>query len=198
MLPGSDRDKNVEILALRHQITVLQRQLGPQKIRFEPADRALLAALLHPLPRPTLRSLRLLVHPDTVPRWRRDMLARRHTSVSRPTRRSRPPPHARSDEAPQRPVPHPPRPMITRNDPRNRHKSPANSTMASVAPHSQLSRASRSAKSCGTTNPVTAPSPARRGGRGRSGSNSNGVSPDSRASGRVGGGGGHRAGVGRA
>ena len=51
MLPGSDRDKNVEILALRHQITVLQRQLGPQKIRFERADRALRAALLHSLPR---------------------------------------------------------------------------------------------------------------------------------------------------
>ena len=53
MLPSSDRDKNVEILALRHQIIVLQRQLGPQKIRLERADRALLAALLHPLPRPT-------------------------------------------------------------------------------------------------------------------------------------------------
>ncbi|WP_431932876.1 hypothetical protein [Nonomuraea jabiensis] len=28
MLPMSDRDKDVEILALRHQITVLERQLG--------------------------------------------------------------------------------------------------------------------------------------------------------------------------
>jgi hypothetical protein len=27
-LPVSDRDKDVEILALRHQITVLERQLG--------------------------------------------------------------------------------------------------------------------------------------------------------------------------
>ncbi|MEV6040507.1 hypothetical protein AB0L65_56020 [Nonomuraea sp. NPDC052116] len=28
LLPLGDRDKNIEILALRHQITVLQRQLG--------------------------------------------------------------------------------------------------------------------------------------------------------------------------
>jgi putative transposase len=28
LLPAGDRDKDVEILALRHQITVLERQLG--------------------------------------------------------------------------------------------------------------------------------------------------------------------------
>jgi len=39
LLPRSDRDKDAEIVALRHQIIVLQRHLGPQKIRFEPADR---------------------------------------------------------------------------------------------------------------------------------------------------------------
>jgi hypothetical protein len=46
LLPGSDRDKNAEILALRHQLAVLQRQLNGQRIRFEPADRAWLAALV--------------------------------------------------------------------------------------------------------------------------------------------------------
>jgi len=51
MLPTSDRDKDVEILALRHQITVLQRQLGKQKLRFDASDRALLAALLRRLQR---------------------------------------------------------------------------------------------------------------------------------------------------
>lgn len=51
LLPMSDYDKDVEILALRHQITLLHRQLGAQKPRFDPADRALLAALLHRLPR---------------------------------------------------------------------------------------------------------------------------------------------------
>jgi putative transposase len=47
LLPMSDRDKDIEILALRHQIGVLQRQLGDTRVRFSPADRALLAALLH-------------------------------------------------------------------------------------------------------------------------------------------------------
>jgi hypothetical protein len=56
-LPRDDRDKDAEILVLRHQIAVLQRQLRDQRIRFRPTDRALLAALLHPLPRPALRRL---------------------------------------------------------------------------------------------------------------------------------------------
>jgi putative transposase len=35
--------KDAEILALRHQLLVLQRQLGPDRVRFTPADRAFLA-----------------------------------------------------------------------------------------------------------------------------------------------------------
>ncbi|MDT3443892.1 hypothetical protein [Pseudofrankia sp. BMG5.37] len=66
LLPRSDRDKDVEILTLRHQIAVLQCQLDGQRVQFQPADRALLAALLHALPQPTLRGLRLLVRPETV------------------------------------------------------------------------------------------------------------------------------------
>ena len=69
---------------------MLQRHLGPQKIRFEPADRALLAALLHPLPRPILHRLRLLVRPDTIHQWHRDLVARRHAAVSPPRRPGRP------------------------------------------------------------------------------------------------------------
>jgi hypothetical protein len=45
----------VEILALRHQITVLERQLGGDPVKFALEDRALLAALLAPLPRYLLR-----------------------------------------------------------------------------------------------------------------------------------------------
>jgi hypothetical protein len=66
LLPGSDRDKDAEILTLRHQLAVLQRQLDGQRVRFDPADRAWLAALLHQLPKPSLHRLRLLVLPDTV------------------------------------------------------------------------------------------------------------------------------------
>jgi putative transposase len=63
LLPVSSRDKDAEILALRHQLLVLQRQLGPDRVRFTPADRALLAALLHRLPRHVLRRLHLVVRP---------------------------------------------------------------------------------------------------------------------------------------
>src|SRR4051812_34642406 len=91
LLPGSDRDKDAEILALRHQLAVLQRQLGEQRVRFDPADRAWLPALLHRLPRPTVQHLRLLVRPDTVLRWHRDLIARHHAATSRPRRRGRPP-----------------------------------------------------------------------------------------------------------
>jgi transposase InsO family protein len=90
LLPGSDRDKDAEILSLRHQLAVLQRQLGEQRVRFEPANRAFLAALLHHLPRPTVHRLRLLVRPDTILRWHRDLVARRHAAASRPRRRGRP------------------------------------------------------------------------------------------------------------
>jgi hypothetical protein len=85
LLPMSDRDKDAEILVLRHQITVLERQLHGDRVRFTPADRAWLAALLRPLPRTVLRHLRLLVSPDTVLRWHRDLIARRHARRSGPT-----------------------------------------------------------------------------------------------------------------
>ncbi|WP_207786117.1 integrase core domain-containing protein [Micromonospora globispora] len=86
----SDRDKDVEILALRHQITVLERQLGKTPPRFSPSDRAFLAAVLHRLPLDVLHRLMLLVRPDTVLRWHRDLLARRHAANSRPKRPGRP------------------------------------------------------------------------------------------------------------
>ena len=90
LLPVSDRDKEVEILALRRQITVLERQLGKTRPRFSLADRAFLAALLHRLPRDVLARFRLLVRPETVLRWHRDLLARRHAARSRRGRPGRP------------------------------------------------------------------------------------------------------------
>lgn len=90
LLPMRDRDKDAEILALRHQITVLERQLRGEKARFSPSDRAFLAALLHRLPRKALRRVQLLVRPDTVLRWHRNLVARRHAARSRPRRPGRP------------------------------------------------------------------------------------------------------------
>jgi transposase len=83
LLSRTDREKDVEILALRHQLTILQRQLGDQRPRLRPEDRALLAALLVPMARATLRRLRLVVSPDTVLRWHRDLVKRRHVRASR-------------------------------------------------------------------------------------------------------------------
>ncbi len=91
LLSMSDRAKDAEILALRHQVMILERQLRGQKVRFTPADRAFLAALLHRLPRTVLRQIRLLVCPETILRWHRDLIATHHARISRPKRAGRPP-----------------------------------------------------------------------------------------------------------
>lgn len=74
LLPVSERDKDIEILVLRHQIAVLERQLGGRKVRFTSSDRVLLAALLHRLRPEALCRVRLLMRPDTVLRWHRDLI----------------------------------------------------------------------------------------------------------------------------
>ena len=90
LLPMSDRDKDAEILALRHQLTVLQRQFGAQRVRFAASDRVVLAALLHHLPRRALARMQLLMKPDTVLTWHRDLIARRHARRSRRKKPGRP------------------------------------------------------------------------------------------------------------
>ncbi|SCE43587.1 hypothetical protein GA0115240_161227 [Streptomyces sp. DvalAA-14] len=89
LLPMSNRDKDIEILALRHQLLVLQRQVG--KPAFTDTDRAIPAGLLHHLPMDKLCQLLLLVRPDTIMRWHRNLLQRRHAATCAPKRRGRPP-----------------------------------------------------------------------------------------------------------
>ncbi|MEU9191284.1 integrase core domain-containing protein [Streptomyces sp. NPDC048484] len=89
LLPVSDRDKDIEILALRHQLLIPQRQAG--KPAFTDTDRAILAGLLHHLPMDKLRNFLLLVRPDTIMRWHRNLLKRRHAATCAPKRRGRPP-----------------------------------------------------------------------------------------------------------
>src|ERR1700689_1683650 len=73
--------KTAEILMLRHQLAALQRQChGRPKLNW--ADRALLAALLGAIPKARRRGLRLLVTPDTVLRWHRDIVRRRWAARS--------------------------------------------------------------------------------------------------------------------
>jgi hypothetical protein len=67
---------------------VLQRQVT--KPAFTPTDRLLLAGLLHHLPTERHRHLVLLVRPDTVLLWHRNLLRRRHAAASAPRGRGRP------------------------------------------------------------------------------------------------------------
>lgn len=88
LLHMGEQEKGIEILALRHQVIVLQRQVG--KPAFTQTDRMVLAGLLHRLPAEKLRQLLLLVRPDTLSRWHRDLIKRRHAVTCAPKRRGRP------------------------------------------------------------------------------------------------------------
>jgi transposase InsO family protein len=80
LLARSDGAKDAEILILRHQVAVLQRQVKVPRLSW--ADRAILAALARLLPRSQLCQLRLIVSPCTLLRWHAD-LVRRHWTHSR-------------------------------------------------------------------------------------------------------------------
>ena len=75
LLARSDRAKAAEILLLRHQIAVLQRQVKSPKLSW--AERAVLSALARLLPKGRLRQLRLIVSPRTVLRWHADLVKKR-------------------------------------------------------------------------------------------------------------------------
>ena len=75
LLARSDRVKDAEILILRHQVTVLQRQVKAPRLSW--ADRAVLAALARLLPGSQLRQLRLIISPRTLLRWHAS-LVRQH------------------------------------------------------------------------------------------------------------------------
>jgi putative transposase len=73
----SDRAKDAEILLLRHQLAVLQRQVNKPVLSW--ADRAVMAALARLLPRGQLRQLRLIISPRTLLRWHAALVRRRWT-----------------------------------------------------------------------------------------------------------------------
>jgi putative transposase len=81
--------KTAEILILRHQISVLQRR-QPRRPKLDWADRALLATLLGVIPKARRRGLRLLVTPDTILRWHRDIVRRRQAARSAHGKTGRP------------------------------------------------------------------------------------------------------------
>ena len=78
-----------EILILRHQLAVLQRR-QPCRPKLNWADRALLAILLGVIPKARRQGLRLLVTPDTMLRWHRDIVRRRWAARSMRGKAGRP------------------------------------------------------------------------------------------------------------
>ena len=81
--------KAAEILILRHQLAILQRQ-QPRRPKLNRADRALLAALFGVIPKARRQGLRLLTTPDTILRWHRDIVRCRQAGRSKRGRTGRP------------------------------------------------------------------------------------------------------------
>jgi len=79
-----------EILALRHQLRVLERQVG--RPRWQPTDRLLLSALSRTRPRSAWPSL--LPSPETLIRWHRELVRRKWAAYRARPRRPRPLPRA--------------------------------------------------------------------------------------------------------
>ena len=75
----SEFAKDVELLVLRHQLAVLRRQQPRPCVRA--IDRAFLAALSRLLPR--RRCPGLIVTPQTLLRWHRELVRRRWTQPQR-------------------------------------------------------------------------------------------------------------------
>jgi len=83
LLARGDAAKDLEILVLRHQLTVLRRQV--QRPKLQPADRALLAAVSRVLPR--ARWSCFMVKPGTLLGWHRRLVSGTWTYAHRQTGR---------------------------------------------------------------------------------------------------------------
>jgi transposase len=81
-----DDGKTSEILLLRHQLAVLQRQLTVtgKRPKLNWADLAVIALLHTLIPKARRVRLRLIVTPDTVLRWHRGLLRQRWARKSVP------------------------------------------------------------------------------------------------------------------
>ena len=75
LLPRADRSKEIEILVLRHQVSVLRRQVTRPDLT--PADRVVLAALSRLIRRRAWDTF--FVTPATLVRWHRHLIRRRWT-----------------------------------------------------------------------------------------------------------------------
>ena len=78
---AEDRQSDIEVLVLRHQLAVLRRRVGRPHLRRR--DRLFMAALSRVLPRPRWSSF--LVGPQTLLRWHRELVRRKWTYPHRAT-----------------------------------------------------------------------------------------------------------------
>ena len=85
--------KDAEILMLRHQLAVAERERPKACARLAWPDRAWLALLAGTVPAGRLAGMRLLVTPGTILRWHRDIVRRRWGRLSRRGRSGRPATH---------------------------------------------------------------------------------------------------------
>jgi transposase len=83
--------KDAEILMLRHQLAVAERERPRARARLTWPDRGWLALLAGTLPIDRLAGMRLIVTPATILRWHRDIVRRRWARRSRRGRSGRPP-----------------------------------------------------------------------------------------------------------
>ena len=85
---GRDRAADrAELLALRQQVRVLERQI--KRVHWPPADRVILASLLSRVPVDALSGW--LVRPATVIGWHRELVRRQWRAFGRRPPRGRPP-----------------------------------------------------------------------------------------------------------
>jgi len=85
--------KDAEILMLRHQLAVAERERPRAHSRLTWPDRAWLALLAGAVPAERLAAMRLIVIPGTILRWQRDIVRRRQARLSRRGRSGRPETH---------------------------------------------------------------------------------------------------------
>jgi len=81
---GSEQQHELELLALRHQLAILRRQV--KRPELTKGDRLILAALGRHLPEGSL-----LFAPATLLRWHRELVRRRWAAFGQRARRGRPP-----------------------------------------------------------------------------------------------------------
>src|ERR1039457_1189327 len=87
--PRGGGGEDAGVLILRHPLAILQRR-QPHRPKLNWADRALIATLLSLIPRARRHGLRLLVTPETILRWHRDIAGRRWAARSMRGRTGRP------------------------------------------------------------------------------------------------------------